>query len=131
MIPGVAGIRVSDSYIQQLLVDHTPSPSGELSCRNSSDLRCYFIDFSGYILASNQPRSEVAAGEFLGRIDEQVKLYVSYFLSSLSLVEKGIIIPLSILIYQSTRYWFSELEKCIWINQLHSFLLFYSMLKVT
>ncbi len=69
---GVAGIRVSDSYIQQLLLDHTPSPKGELSCNNASDIRCYFVDFSGYILASNQPRMEVAAGDFLGRVDEQV-----------------------------------------------------------
>ena len=69
---GVAGVRVSDSYIQQLLFDHTPSPKGELSCYNASDIRCYFVDFSGYVLASNQPRSEIAAGDFLGRVDEQV-----------------------------------------------------------
>ena len=74
---GVSGIRIPDSYLQQLLLDHSPSPRGELSCANSTDIRCYFVDFSGYILASNQPRADVSAGDFLGRVDDQVRDIVS------------------------------------------------------
>jgi hypothetical protein len=77
-IPGVAGVRLSESYVQQLLLDHTPSSPGEISCRNPSDIRCYLIDFSGYILASNQQKSEIAAGDFLGRVDDQVKYFLEF-----------------------------------------------------
>ena len=40
--------------------------------RNTTDLLCYLIDTSGYVIASNQDKTDIDVGDFLGVADPQL-----------------------------------------------------------
>ena len=68
-IAGVSGIEMSHQYLKSLVMEHTTSAStdSEFNCAsNNTKVWCYFIDLSGYILASNQDETDVKVGNFLG-----------------------------------------------------------------
>ena len=83
---GVSGVQVSSEYVQQLLENSTEhaQKESEFSCVKTPDkIRCYLLDLSGYIMASNQPLAQIFVGDFLGVIDPALMRYLvenrSYF----------------------------------------------------
>ena len=75
-IGGVSGVEISHDYLHTLLEDITAVSGNEFefTCKNSTKVWCYFMDFSGYILASNQnnrvdEHDGVKVGDFLGSVD--------------------------------------------------------------
>ena len=77
-IAGISGIELSHRYMKELLLEssNTAKTEYQFTCENSDNVWCYLIDFSGYILASNQnetideTRNErVDVGDFLGTVD--------------------------------------------------------------
>ncbi len=77
---GVAGVQLSHDYIRSLLLDATMAKvqqqNGGLDCRNSSQLLCYLIDTSGYVITTNQDKTEVDVGDFLGVADPQLMTHL-------------------------------------------------------
>lgn len=67
-IIGIAGVQISTSYLKKIFDENSPD-----DCSETGVYRCYLIDLSGYLLASNQPLSEVSPGDFLGQVDNQVE----------------------------------------------------------
>lgn len=68
-IAGVSGIELSHKYLKGLVMDVTTNAEteSEFNCaKNNTKLWCYFMDLSGYILASNQDEVDVKVGNFLG-----------------------------------------------------------------
>lgn len=70
---GVSGTEVQASFLQDLLINATKE-SSVMDCQQSSELACYLIDTSGYILTSNQEVSQV--GDFLGVSDAQLMAHM-------------------------------------------------------
>jgi hypothetical protein len=71
-VVGVAGVELSASYLQSLLLNATSNQGDQLDCQNNSDIFCCLIDTSGYVLTSNRDDSDVAVGDFLGVADPQL-----------------------------------------------------------
>ena len=68
-IAGISGIELSHKYLKDLVMDVTTNAEteSEFNCaKNNTKLWCYFMDLSGYILASNQDEEDVKVGNFLG-----------------------------------------------------------------
>ncbi len=74
-VVGVSGIELQNSFLLELLYNATTEVDGQIDCRQS-DLACYIIDTSGYVLASNQ-EDEAQVGDFFGVADPQL---MSHFL---------------------------------------------------
>ena len=52
---GVGGAQLTPEFLQRLLMEATVEEQRqELSCANSTELLCYFVDKSAHIIASNQ-----------------------------------------------------------------------------
>lgn len=70
----VSGVELTHEYLKDLMLNATDSSDhSELDCRNwSSELMCYLVDTSGYIIASNQDKSLVDVGDFLGVADPEI-----------------------------------------------------------
>ena len=67
---GVSGAEVPTSFLQSLMLNATDTEE-DLNCQDaSSDLFCYLIDTSGYVLAANQ--EDINVGDFLGVADPQL-----------------------------------------------------------
>ena len=64
----VTGLQLEASFLTSLLSNATSEDQGP-SC-TSSDISCYLMDTSGYVLASNT--EDVRAGDFMGVADPQV-----------------------------------------------------------
>jgi len=77
-IAGISGIELSHKYIKELMLESSKTAKTEyqFTCHNNDNVWCYMMDFSGYILASNQnetideTRNErIDVGDFLGTVD--------------------------------------------------------------
>ena len=71
-IAGVSGIELSHQYLKNLIKNFTTTANTdtEYNCAsNNTKVWCYFIDLSGYILASNQDEIDAKVGNFLGTED--------------------------------------------------------------
>ena len=59
-VAGVGGAKLTPEFLQRLLMEASEKTSSEgssqheLSCANSTELLCYFIDRSAHVIASNQ-----------------------------------------------------------------------------